>query len=157
MSSLPESGHGGPIYKYTHPDPRNSKCGRPEKRAPSTGHWNIPHRAWLSAVMSETRFSRYKNSKLDSLGERIILNAPREPAIGRIILKGLDAVSAAALITRSRALAIAYSSRGLGLDTVGPTTTSRGNHCGFGCSGPHAVNQPTSLKVAQQPDAQPVG
>jgi hypothetical protein len=87
----------------------------------------------------------------------VILNAPLEPAIGRIILKGLEAVNAAALIIRSHALAIACSSRGLGLHTVGPTTAFRGNHCGFGCSGPHAVKQPTSLKVAKQPNAQPIG
>jgi hypothetical protein len=38
---------------------------------------------------------------LDSIGERIILNAPLEPAIGRIILKGLEAVNAAALVSPS--------------------------------------------------------
>ena len=41
----------------------------------------------------------YEKKQLDSIGERIILNAPLEPAIGRIILKGLEAVNPAALIT----------------------------------------------------------
>lgn len=46
--------------------------------------------AWLWGFYVETRFSRYKNSKL--VGERIILNAPLEPAsaLARPEREGVD-------------------------------------------------------------------
>src|SRR5258705_12927679 len=53
------------------------------------------------------------SSAAHSVGQRIIVNAPLEPAIGRIILIGPEAVNPAVLIIRSHALAIACSSRDL--------------------------------------------